>query len=295
MIGIEDSRTKTDEKPARGTPIDAGIKTMTVGTDTMPVRDSPLCTIDGDGVFMEKEYEPRAARVGHQHRSDQPAVRLHGDSEPGPAARGQPRRRTRLRSRQARVEYPLAAFEARHRNLIVPRAPLPCPSDPRCVPGATGTFESQNVDRARVRGVEASALHRFAGPWAAQAAYAKTRGGDSGRNRPLNSVERARRVAGLFYDTPRFNAAAHVTYVEAKDRIDTSAGALFATPSFTILDMNASVPLTRTLRLSLAALNVTDRKYWLWSDVKGVLNPGASVDRCTQPGRHFNLLVRAQF
>ncbi|HXF46749.1 MAG TPA: TonB-dependent hemoglobin/transferrin/lactoferrin family receptor [Burkholderiaceae bacterium] len=200
-----------------------------------------------------------------------------------------------VRGRHARVEYTLTAFETRYRNLIVSRAPLPCPGDPRCVPGATGTFQSQNVDRARVRGVEASGLFRFAGPWAAQAAYTKTRGDDTGRDRPLNSIEPARLVAGLFYDTPRFSAAAHVTHVEAKERIDTSAGTLFATPSFTTLDLNASVQLTRALRLSIAVLNVTDRKYWLWSDMKGVLNPGASVDRYTQPGRSFNALLRARF
>lgn len=199
-----------------------------------------------------------------------------------------------VRGRHARVEYTLAAFDTRYRNLIVSRAPLPCPSDPRCVPGATGTFQSQNVDRARIRGVEASALYRFAGPWAAQAAYTKTRGDDSGRNRPLNSIEPARLVAGLFYDTARFNAAIHVTHVEAKERIDTSAGTPFATPSFTTLDLNVSVQLTRTLRLSVAVLNVTDRKYWLWSDMKGVVNPGASVDRYTQPGRNVNLLLRAR-
>lgn len=200
-----------------------------------------------------------------------------------------------VRGRHARVEYTLAAFETRYENLIVSRAPLPCPGDPRCVPGATGTFQSQNIDRARIRGVEAGGLVRVAGPWTAQAAYTKTRGDDTGRNRPLNSIEPARWVAGLFYDAERLTAGLHVTHVEAKERIDTSAGTLFATPSFTTFDLNASVRLTRALRLSAALLNVADRKYWLWSDMKGVLNPGASVDRYTQPGRSFNLLLRAQW
>ena len=38
-----------------------------------------------------------------------------------------------------------------------------------------------------------------------------------------------------------------------------------------------------------------DRKHWLWSDVRGVINPGASVDRYTQPGRSVGVRVKYRF
>ena len=41
--------------------------------------------------------------------------------------------------------------------------------------------------------------------------------------------------------------------------------------------------------------NLTDRKYWLWSDVRGVLNPGASIDRYTQPGRNYAIQAKVTF
>ena len=43
------------------------------------------------------------------------------------------------------------------------RAALPCPGDPQCVPGATGTFQSRNVASARIYGIEAGASWRMYG------------------------------------------------------------------------------------------------------------------------------------
>jgi hemoglobin/transferrin/lactoferrin receptor protein len=199
-----------------------------------------------------------------------------------------------LRHRGARVEASIAVFSTEYRDLIVSRAPLACPADPACVPGATGTFQSQNVARARIRGTEAAAALRIGGPWRLQMVYAGAVGDDLGRARPLNSIDPARATLGLHYEQSRLTAAAHLTHTRAKTRIDESAASYFAAPACTTVDLTAGVALAPRVRLSAGVFNVFDRKYWLWSDLRSVPNPGASVDRYSQPGRNASLLLRAE-
>jgi hemoglobin/transferrin/lactoferrin receptor protein len=42
-----------------------------------------------------------------------------------------------------------------------------------------------------------------------------------------------------------------------------------------------------TLRAGL--FNITDKKYWWWSDVRGLTTPSAVTDAYTQPGRNVGI------
>ncbi|MEW5880365.1 MAG: TonB-dependent hemoglobin/transferrin/lactoferrin family receptor [Pseudomonadota bacterium] len=199
-----------------------------------------------------------------------------------------------VRGRYPRLEVTATVFDTHYRDLILSRAALPCPADPRCVPGATATFQSQNVARARIRGAEAGALWRVHGPWSVQAAASHARGDDTGANAPLNTIEPTRLVAGVFYDGNGFSAALHATHAWAKERIDSRAGTRFAPPAYTVVDLTASWQVHPRVRISAGVFNLSDRKYWLWSDVRDVPNQGATIDRYTQPGRNASVLLRAQ-
>lgn len=41
--------------------------------------------------------------------------------------------------------------------------------------------------------------------------------------------------------------------------------------------------------------NLFDRKYWLWPDVRAILNPGTALDRYAQPGRSDSAQERITF
>lgn len=207
-----------------------------------------------------------------------------------------------LRGRLERLDYSLTAFRTDYRDLIVSRAPLPCPGDPRCSPAAPLTFQSQNVTRARIEGVEVRAEARLAREWTARLGAAWTRGEDLTRGAPLNSIDPAKAVAGLEWNgvlpvvaPAKAGVQLHVTHVAQKKRIDAGAGSLFATPAFTLADLTGHVELGRSATLYAGVWNLFDRKHWLWSDVRGVVNPGASIDRYTQPGRNFGVRVRVDF
>lgn len=201
-----------------------------------------------------------------------------------------------VRGRHARVDWSVTVYRTDYDDLIVSRAPLPCPGNPLCVPTAPITFQSQNVTRARIEGIEARAESRFSAGWTARLAASAARGDDLTRNVPLNSVDPAKVVAGVAYDHgDRAGGELHLTYGAKKTRIDTTAGALFATPAYTVADLTGYLRLGKHLLVNAGIFNLTDRKYWLWSDVRGVLNPGATIDRYTQPGRNYGIHVKASF
>jgi hemoglobin/transferrin/lactoferrin receptor protein len=202
-----------------------------------------------------------------------------------------------LRGRHAIFDYTLTVYRTDYRNLIISRAPLVCPGDPHCVTTAPITFQSQNVTRARIDGVEARVEARIATGWTAKAGASASRGDDRTRDVPLNSVDPPKIAAGLAWESAAhaMGAELHVTHAWAKSRIDASAGAIFAAPSYAVADLTGFVKIGAHATLYAGLFNAFDRKYWLWSDVRGVLNPGASVDRYTQPGRNAGVQLKVQF
>ena len=193
------------------------------------------------------------------------------------------------------VEAMLTTFYSRYSDLILSRAALACPADPHCVPGATGTFQSQNVSSARIYGLEAKAAWRFAPGWTARAALSVPRGDDIGKDAPLNAIDPPRLVAGVGYETARWGAALHVTHAREQTRVDRTAGINFVPPAWTTVDLTAWVKPLPSLEIAAGAFNVTDRKYWLWPDVRGLSNVTAGFDRYTQPGRNFGINARWSF
>jgi hemoglobin/transferrin/lactoferrin receptor protein len=52
---------------------------------------------------------------------------------------------------------------------------------------------------------------------------------------------------------------------------------------------------TLALRLTAGVYNLTDEKYWNWSDVRGVAATSAVLDAYTQPGRSVRVSMTADF
>jgi hemoglobin/transferrin/lactoferrin receptor protein len=200
-----------------------------------------------------------------------------------------------LRWKRDDVEASVSAYHTRYRDLIVSRGALACPADPRCVPGATGTFQSQNVSSARIYGLEGQARWRFARGWTARAAFSAPRGDDLTRDLPLNSVDPARAVLGLGYDAARWGAAMHVTHAKSPSRVDRSTGLPFVPPAWTTVDLTAWFKPVPALEIAVGVFNAGDRKYWLWNDVRGLSATAGAFDRYTQPGRNAGISARYAF
>jgi hemoglobin/transferrin/lactoferrin receptor protein len=205
-----------------------------------------------------------------------------------------------VRGRTGVLHFDAAAFTGEYKDLI---------ENDRQVGGVFGsrtnpaTFQSVNIGRARISGFEIKGEldwttdgSGFSLPFA----YGQTRGRDRSNNRPLNSIDPQKLSIGLKYQAPAWSLRLDAVHHAAKKRSDVdpsevTAGTQFLTPSATTFDLSAQWRIRKDLRLNTAIVNLTDKKYWMWSDVRGLASSSAIRDAYTQPGRHFNVSLVADF
>lgn len=194
--------------------------------------------------------------------------------------------------------FDLALFYNEYRDFIDENA---------LTPGYTSdTFQTRNIAHASIRGVEAKGRlnlqHFGAAPGLyAQGSIAYARGRNDDNGAPLNSVNPLTGVFSLGYEQARYGGELTWTLVKRKTRIDESSlnipdgtTSQFASPGFGLLDLTAYYQVTDDLVVNAGLYNLTDKKYWLWDDVRGYDSVGeatvtspANLDRLTQPGRNF--------
>lgn len=211
-----------------------------------------------------------------------------------------------LRGRMEHLQLDAAVFAGNYKQLIIDKKPL----------GGTGIvndpliFQTVNVDRARIQGFEIKGVlewgHWGQGTLSSPFAYGLTRGWDMGTGRPLNTIDPAKLVAGIKYETAFWDLRLDAIHHAAKKASDLDSPYLakpatpprvnqFTTPSATTLDLYAQWRPAKNVRLNLALVNLSNRKYWMWSDVQGLASTSAVVDAYTQAGRHLNLSLIADF
>ena len=205
---------------------------------------------------------------------------------------------TGLRGRFDAGTFDVAVFYNKYRDFI---------NEDAIKPGYTEqTFKANNIKHATIKGIEAKGrlqLDTFGAPQGlytqGSVTYLYGRNNDNGQ--PLNSINPLTGVFGLGYDQDNYGAVLNWTVVRAKNRVDDESfkspdgiNQQFKTPGFGILDLSGFYKVTDDLTVSAGLYNLTDKKYWLWDDVRGfdasgeaeVLAP-ANLDRLSQPGRNF--------
>lgn len=183
---------------------------------------------------------------------------------------------------------------------------------------STTVYQSRNISRASIRGVEAKGRLNLDSFGAlpglyAQGSIAYSRGRDDDSGKPLGSINPLTGVFGLGYEQERFGGQLNWTLVKRKTRVDDTkvytvdgTSTQYRTPGFGILDLTGYYKLTDDLTVNAGLYNLTDKKYWLWDDVRGyasgtgfyntftgtwvgesTVTAPANLDRLTQPGRNF--------
>jgi hemoglobin/transferrin/lactoferrin receptor protein len=211
-----------------------------------------------------------------------------------------------VRGRTGILNFDVAAFTGSYKDLI---------ENDRLVSGRgipiidPLIYQSVNIGKARISGFEIKGEldwttngTGFSLPFA----YGETRGRDRTSDQPLNSVDPQKLYVGLKYQAPVWSVRADVVHHSAKKGSDVdnteivaatrvASATQFVTPAATTLDLSAQWRIRKDLRLNVAVVNATDKKYWMWSDVRGVAQSSNLVDAYTQPGRHFNVSLVADF
>lgn len=213
-----------------------------------------------------------------------------------------------IRLTGARWSLSGTAFSSRFRNFI----------DQVQVSGAftaanPAVYQFINRGRVTIEGLEARGEARLpvgVGVRAA-ASYAKGRMRTDGvaGTLPLDSVEPVKVVAGLFYqpDDGPFRAELVATHSAGKDLSDTNnscnvaaqpaAGTRPAVPGtscftpggFWVFDATASLRIGEAATIRAGVFNITDKRYFWWSDVRGLTSTSPIRDAFSQPGRNAGI------
>ncbi|MEH0198088.1 TonB-dependent hemoglobin/transferrin/lactoferrin family receptor [Caulobacter sp. CCNWLY153] len=176
------------------------------------------------------------------------------------------------------------------------------PTDP-------AVFQFVNLAEAEISGAEARGEVIIADNWRLIGAASYARGfstNTAGVSTPLQSVDPAKFTAGLSYRDPagRFGGQFSVMHVQKKsfDSLGvTCTGGCFAPPAFTTADVTAYWNVTDAVTLRGGVFNLTDEKYWWWSDVRGqsaaasATVPAVIVDGYTAPGRNYSVSLAVKF
>ncbi|WP_326523289.1 TonB-dependent hemoglobin/transferrin/lactoferrin family receptor [Sphingomonas sp.] len=175
-------------------------------------------------------------------------------------------------------------------------------------PAAPWVYQWVNRGRVEVSGVEGRIEVRPARGVTVSAAAAYADGdaiSPAGVRTPLQSVDPLKLVMGLGYDAPdrRFGGRLSTTYVAQKEIAETRGAACagaagtgcFRGREVAVLDLTAYARVGEAITLRGGLFNITDIKYWSWSDIRGLAAASAVRDAYSQPGRNGSVSISFRF
>ena len=155
-------------------------------------------------------------------------------------------------------------------------------------------FQSQNLARTVIEGVEAGGhldlKGRLEGVSLDGSLYL-ARGENRENGQPLNSVGPGQAVLGVTWvgaDDTR-SVRVQATFTDGWDDRDETNGELFQPPGHGVVDIYYTQKLGRVTTIRAGLLNVTDRTYWNWSDVRGLSPADPVLPYLAQPGINASL------
>ena len=169
---------------------------------------------------------------------------------------------------------------------------------------ATGMtlFQSQNVERARMYGIElAATLHieewvPVLEGWSLALNAAWSRGENTVTDQPLNSVEPFKANLMIDYEAREsWGVRFAATGVASQDRVAEGATPLFRTDGYFVFDAFAYLALGDRGSINLGLSNLTDERYIQWTDVRGRASDDPLIAYAVNPGRNASLMLNWTF
>jgi hemoglobin/transferrin/lactoferrin receptor protein len=218
-----------------------------------------------------------------------------------------------LRGIYPQASFSLAAYYNTYNDFIEafravgsePSPPGPPGSPP---PPPVTLFQSQNVSRARIYGVEATGQYFFSPDltgWSLNGSFAWAVGDNLTENKPLLSIEPLTAVLGLHYDDPSQIWGARLVATLVADPRDPQREVVQPNPNappqipfvpkgYTVVDLLGYYNLDDNWQLNFGVFNLFDERYFLYSETRSLF-VGPEVERLAQPGRHAALSFSTRF
>jgi len=170
-------------------------------------------------------------------------------------------------------------------------------------PGDPAIYQFINLDNVTVKGVEAKASYAADNGFRARFAIAFADGTVKSPNTapaPLSTIDPLNAILGVGYRDPggAFGGEMIVSYNARKEANETTgicSAACFRPQESAIIDATAFVRITEYAKIRAGIFNITDQKYALWSDVRGLAATSNITDAFTQPGRNASISLSLSF
>ncbi|MCA0357241.1 MAG: TonB-dependent hemoglobin/transferrin/lactoferrin family receptor [Proteobacteria bacterium] len=163
-------------------------------------------------------------------------------------------------------------------------------------------YQYVNLTGVTISGAEAKGSVTLGAGFTARAAVAYAKGSSKARgvSTPLVSIDPVKITGGVGYRAPsgRFGADLSVIHADRKSASRTGvtcAGGCFTPAAFTVADATAWWAVTEAVTVRAGVFNLTDEKYWWWSDVRGLSDTSVVKDAYSQPGRNYSVSLALKF
>ncbi|MFL9947795.1 TonB-dependent hemoglobin/transferrin/lactoferrin family receptor [Paraburkholderia agricolaris] len=197
------------------------------------------------------------------------------------------------------LRYSAAIFAGRYRDFISQQTVGGSgrPNDPL-------VFQYVNFSKAYIHGLEGRAEWALPHGFSLKTAMAFTKGSlDSGNaaSQPLDTINPFSAVFGIRYEPgERWFAQADLLFQAAKKSSDItpkscSSQTCFAPGSSFVVDLRGGYRFNKHVVAYLGVFNLFDRKYWNWSDVRGIADSSPVKDAYTAPGRNVSVSMKMDF
>ncbi len=185
----------------------------------------------------------------------------------------------------------LSAFRTRYTDFIESKVRLG--ADP--VSGRI-LFQSQNLAKTVIEGVEAGGHVNFKGAlegFTIDGSLYIARGDNRENGQPLNSVGPGQAVVGLAWSSAFSDRGIRLqsTLTESWNDRDETGGELFKPAGHAVFDLYYMQKLGERTTFRAGLMNLTDRKYWNWSDIRGLAPTDPVIPYLAQPGRSASVSV----
>jgi hemoglobin/transferrin/lactoferrin receptor protein len=183
-------------------------------------------------------------------------------------------------------------FYNEYNDLIVSRAPLGVDPDTQAL-----LFQSQNIAKAQIHGVEMDYQWLINDQWQTHAALSWTEGKNKTNDQPLNSVSPPKAVLSVLWNSAKNNwqMGLYGRFSAAQDDVDMTNENLFKTPGYAVFDWLASYHFSPHSRLQFSVHNLTDKTYWQWQQVRNFDAEDPIINALTQSSRYFSISYSHQW
>ncbi|MCP4274694.1 MAG: TonB-dependent hemoglobin/transferrin/lactoferrin family receptor [Gammaproteobacteria bacterium] len=161
-------------------------------------------------------------------------------------------------------------------------------------------FQSRNIENTKIYGIELS-YNYTSESWLANddqlttsVSLHSSKGRDKMADLPLNSIDPEQLLLGINWLSPdqKWSIFLYSTIVAGKDDVDETIGELFKPDGYGIVDLIGNYQINDSTSISFAINNLTDRKYWQWSAVGGMLVDDPIIESLSAPGINGSVQLR---